>query len=322
MEIVTGPEISMPDVLSDIIATIELRSTLYFRAELTAPFSIMVPEDSNVIRFHVANAGPCYVALETGEHAMMQAGDLVLVSRGAAHVLADAPSERPTALADVLNAAHFDGLGPMEFGGGGSRTSLVCGHFGFGHEIMHPVVASLPPLVHLRGDSDHRYAWLEQLLVYMDRESRARSAAWEEVVKRISEIVFVFVLREFMSRQYQSTAALAALSDPQIGKALSAIHEKPEVEWTVEELAQRAAMSRSIFADRFREALGMTPARYLASWRMHKARALLERSEKSIREIAWEVGYASEPTFNRTFKEQFGAPPGRYRRAAAREESA
>ena len=77
----------MPDLLSDIISTIELRSTLYFRAELTAPFSIAVPEDSNVIRFHVANAGPCYVSLKTGEYAMMQAGDLVLVSRGAAHIL-------------------------------------------------------------------------------------------------------------------------------------------------------------------------------------------------------------------------------------------
>jgi AraC family transcriptional activator of mtrCDE len=322
MIVIENREVSMPDLLSDIISTIELRSTLYFRAELTAPFSIAVPEDSNVIRFHVANAGPCYVSLTTGEYAMMQAGDLVLVSRGAAHVLSDARSERPAALADVLYAAGFDGSGPMKFGGGGPRTSLVCGQFGFGHEVMHPVVGSLPPLVHLRGDAEHRYAWLEQLLVYMDRETAARSAAWEEVVKRISEIVFVYVLREFMSQQAPSTAALAALSDPQLGKALSAIHAQPEVEWTVDELAQRAAMSRSIFADRFREALGMTPARYLASWRMHKARALLERSEKSIREIAFEVGYASEPTFNRTFKEQFGAPPGRYRRATAREDVA
>lgn len=305
----------MPDVLGDIISTIELRSTLYFRAELTAPFSIAVPEDKNVIRFHVANDGPCFVRVATGEHAMMRAGDLVLVPRGAAHTLADVPADDPKPLGEVLSEARFDGAGPLQFGGGGARTSLVCGHFGFGHEVMHPVVGSLPPLVHLRGDADRRYAWIEQLLVYMDRETRARSPAWEEVVKRVAEIVFVFVLREFMSQHPQLSAPLAALSDPQLGKALNVMHEQPAVDWTVDDLARRAAMSRSAFAERFREAIGMTPSRYLASWRMHKARALLDRSTLTIREIAWEVGYASEPTFSRTFKDQFGAPPGRYRRA-------
>ena len=76
----------------------------------------------------------------------------------------------------------------------------------------------------------------------------------------------------------------------------------------------RAAMSKTVFAERFREALGMTPARYVASWRMHKARALLDHSTRSVREIAWDVGYESEAAFNRVFKEHFGAPPGRYRR--------
>jgi transcriptional regulator GlxA family with amidase domain len=74
-------------------------------------------------------------------------------------------------------------------------------------------------------------------------------------------------------------------------------------------------MSKTVFAERFRVALGLTPARYLASWRMHKARALLDRSNRSIREIAWDVGYESEAAFNRVFKEHFGSPPGRYRRA-------
>lgn len=106
-----------------------------------------------------------------------------------------------------------------------------------------------------------------------------------------------------------------ALADPHIGKALQAIHAEPANDWSVDTLAQRAAMSKSVLAQRFTEAVGVPPARYVVSWRMHKARALLDHSTRSIREIAWDVGYESETAFNRVFKEHFGAPPGRFRRS-------
>ena len=83
------------DLLGDILSTLELRSSLYFRAELTAPFSIAVPEDRNVIRFHVANEGPCRIELPSGESTDFVAGDLVLVPHGAAHVLSDSPAAKP-----------------------------------------------------------------------------------------------------------------------------------------------------------------------------------------------------------------------------------
>ena len=310
----------MPDVLSDIISTIELRSTLDFRAEPTAPFSIAVPEDSNVIRFHVANAGPCYVGLESGEHAMMQAGDLVLVSRGAAHVLADVPSERPEALADVLSAARFDGSGPMEFGR--RRAGDVAGVRAF--QLRTRSHASHRGLAACAGSFKGRFRSPLRVARAIAGLHGSRNEGPVGGVGRGRQEGFRDSDPCSSCEVHQSAgrpaAALAALADPQIGRALSAIHEHPAVEWTVEELAQRAAMSRSIFADRFRETLGMTPSRYLASWRMHKARALLSERKRAFEEIAWEVGYASEPSFNRTFKEQFGAPPGRYRRAATREE--
>ncbi len=303
------------DILGDILSTLELRSTLYFRAELTAPFSIAVPEDRDVIRFHVANEGPCWIDLPSGESARFSAGDLVHVPHGAAHVLADSPSAHPVPLPNVLDESGFDGTGPLIFGGGGTKTVIVCGYFAFTHEVMHPVIASLPALIHVKGRAERHYTWLEQLLAYMEGESKAHSEAWGEVTKCVSEILFIYVLREYMGKHPHSTGALMALVDPHIGKALQAIHTEPAADWSVDALATRAAMSKTVFAERFREALGVTPARYLAAWRMHKARALLNRSERSIREIAWQVGYESEAAFNRAFKEHFSVPPGRYRRA-------
>jgi transcriptional regulator GlxA family with amidase domain len=135
-----------------------------------------------------------------------------------------------------------------------------------------------------------------------------------EVTRRVSEILFLYVLREYMGGHPNSTAALMALTDTHIGKALVAIHSNPAAEWPVETLAATAAMSKSTFAERFRATLGVTPARYVVLWRMHKARTLLDRSGLSVRQIAWEVGYESEAAFNRVFKDYFGAPPGRFRR--------
>jgi AraC family transcriptional regulator, activator of mtrCDE len=224
-------------------------------------------------------------------------------------------------LPDVLDESGFDGTGPLVFGGGGSKTVIVCGYFAFAHELMHPIIASLPALIHVKGRVGHHYAWLEQLLAYLEGESNTRTEAWREVIKRVSEILFIYVLREYMGKHPHSTAALMALADPHIGKALHAIHAEPAADWSVDALAGRAAMSKTVFTERFRKTLGMTPARYLASWRMHKARALLDRSRRSIREIAWEVGYESEAAFNRVFKEHFGAPPGRYRRALASDQA-
>jgi AraC family transcriptional regulator, activator of mtrCDE len=305
------------DLLGDILSTLELHSTLYFRAELTAPFSIAVPADRAVIRFHVANEGPCRIELPSGEAAEFAAGDLILIPHGAAHVLSDSSRAVPFPLPNVMDVSRFDGTGPLVFGGGGRRTSLVCGHFAFKHPIMHPVIASLPALIRVEGSAKRHYAWLEQLLAYMEGESRSRSEAWEEVTKRLSEILFVYVLREYMVRHPHSTGALMALADTHMGKALQAIHAAPASDWTVESLAARAGMSKSAFAEHFRERLGVTPARYVVSWRMHKARMLLDRSERSIRQIAWDVGYESEAAFNRVLKAHFGSPPGRFRRTGS-----
>jgi AraC family transcriptional regulator, activator of mtrCDE len=305
------------DVLGDILSTLQLRSTLYFRAELSAPFSISVPEDRKVIRFHIANRGPCLVTLPSGEVARFERGDLVLVPHGAAHVLSDVSRQAPRPLDEVLQESGFDGSGPLVFGGGGAQTVIVCGYFAFAHDAVHPVIASLPSLIHLPATAERSYLWLEQLVSYMEGESRGQSEAWSEIVRRVAEILFIHVLRAYMGTHPNSTAALLALGDPQIGKALALIHAEPARDWSISALAAQAAMSKTVFAERFRQMLGTTPGKYMLEWRMHKARALLDRGSLSVKHVAWEVGYESETAFNRVFHGHFGVTPGRFRMRAA-----
>jgi transcriptional regulator GlxA family with amidase domain len=148
----------------------------------------------------------------------------------------------------------------------------------------------------------------------MEEESRQQSEGWQQVVRRLSEVLFVHVLREYMQRAPHTTGALAALADPALGSALRALHADPAKAWTVENLAERANMSRSVFAESFKASLGITPAKYLLLWRMQKARALLERTRSNVASVAKQVGYASEAAFSRAFKECVGVSPGQYQR--------
>jgi AraC family transcriptional regulator, alkane utilization regulator len=110
---------------------------------------------------------------------------------------------------------------------------------------------------------------------------------------------------------------LAGLNDLQVGRVLTLLHAEPSRPWTVEELAQRAAISRAALAKRFVELVGETSMQYLTGWRMHLARRLLSESPLGLAEIASRIGCDSEATFNRAFRRVVGAPPATWRQAKA-----
>jgi transcriptional regulator GlxA family with amidase domain len=112
-----------------------------------------------------------------------------------------------------------------------------------------------------------------------------------------------------------SSGAATAL-DERIGRALAAIHQRPGEPWSVESLAAVAGASRSIFSERFSQLVGMSPARYLARWRMHVASGWLENERATVADVATCLGYESEAAFSRAFKRFVGVPPSTLRRAA------
>ena len=135
---------------------------------------------------------------------------------------------------------------------------------------------------------------------------------------RLTELMFVEILREYMHRLPQNQGGwLAGLNDPHVGKALRALHTNPEHDWTVDELAREAAVSRSVLAQRFAELVGETPMRYLANWRMQLAKQMMRDGAPNIQDVATRVGYDSEAAFNRAFKRSTGSPPAAWRKGAA-----
>jgi len=301
------------DLLADIASGLELRSSLYLRAELSAPFAVAVPEDRLRIRLYVAGPGRSWVGMPSGEGAFIESGDVILTPYGSAHILASEPTQQGVPLADVLRSSSFKG-GILRHGGGGRQVALVCGQLEFDETMVHPLVELLPPLIHLGVRAGSSFAWIPPLLEALESESRMAEASHRAVTQRISEILFLHLLRVIAAREGVAPGLLALTRDLQLGRALRSIHADPGGDWSLDRLASVAGASRSAFSERFRERTGVTPMRYLADWRMRSARRLLADPALSVSEVGRRVGYASEAAFNRVFRAAVGQPPGRYRR--------
>jgi AraC-like DNA-binding protein len=136
----------------------------------------------------------------------------------------------------------------------------------------------------------------------------------DAVATRLAEVLFIQALRAHIASGvgWRNKGWLRAIFDPQMGTALSAIHDRVNTPWTVESLAEAAGMSRTAFAVRFKELLGQPPLEYVTEWRMQKAMQLLRRRDKKLIDVARSVGYESDAAFSKAFKRVVGANPGEY----------
>lgn len=308
----------MIDVLSDVLNTVALRGTLYFRADLSPPFAVQVPDLGNAARFHLVIQGRCYVTLPNTEPVMLEAGDLILIPNGSSHRLAHRPDAEGAALEEVLARAGYDGSGTLVLGDGdpNAATRLVCGHFTFADGADHPLLRAVPPALHVTAADRGARPILDDVLRLIVRRMFEDKSGAFATVSRLSEVLYIELLRAGIDRAPELKRMMSAVYDPQIGRALSAIHHRLDQDWTVDSLASEVGMSRSRFADRFRELVGTGPMSYLTEWRMQRALALLREPNASVQQVAAQTGYRSAAAFSRAFSAKFGRSPKADRRQA------
>lgn len=307
------------DVLDDILDTLDLKGVLYFRTDFSGEWAVTVPDLAQAARFHLVVQGRCRVELPSGGAVDLGPGDLVLIPKGRSHVLADGPGREAPPLETVLKATGFDGHGVLAVGAGNpnASTQMVCGHLSFRDRADHPILRALPDHVVITAAMRAREPWLDEMLRLVVRRIFSDTVGSSASVTRLSEIVFIELLRAGIGQGEQFTALMDAYRDVQIGRALELIHMAPERSWTVESLAAEIGMSRSRFADRFSELIGVGPMTYLADWRLQKALSLLDDTRSSIQQVAGRTGYKSAAAFSRAFSGKFGVPPTEYRRGLA-----
>ena len=187
---------------------------------------------------------------------------------------------------------------------------------------MHPMIAALPAFIHIEAEDTGNDLWMENVMRFANVEMENDLPGSDAVVHRLTEIVFIQVIRAYLARAGDEARCLAAIADSHIGRAIAAIHRRPGSAWTLESLAKEAALSRTSFVERFGALMGMTPPQYLRRWRMIRARRDLIDTSDSTSAVAHRYGYRSESAFNKTFKQEFGVGPGRLRRTHRKAESA
>jgi len=314
------------DPITDIFRTMHVTAFGQHRLEATAPWGLtqekqkeekvtpsgqkMSPTD--LAHFAMVSRGNCWLTVEgIPEPIPLTGGDCFLLARGTSIVLRDSPRTRPRLSFREIparakrNVAHY--------GGGGAPTTIVCGSLSFDRASLKPITQLLPNFILIKADQAHTLA-LHNTMQALASEMAGQAPGSEIVANRLAEVLFIQVLRAHIASrvEWRKKGWLRAIFDPQMGTALSAIHDSVNTPWTVESLAEAAGMSRSAFAARFKKLLGQTPLEYVTEWRMQKAMQLLEQRDKKLIDVARSVGYESDAAFSKAFKRVVGANPGEY----------
>jgi len=317
------------DALSDVLKTVRLTGATFFDVVAKAPWVAesppremilpkILPGAGHLIAYHVMIEGRCFANIVGEAPITLEAGEVIVFTRGDPHVLSSSPGMRADPAAPgALDAAAGSQLPiAINYGGDGPTSAkFVCGFLACDAQPFNPLLDNLPPVIKA-GDPERSDArWLGQFIRLAIIESADKRAGGESVLARLSELMFIEVVRRHLEALPPEQAGwLAGLRDPFVGKALSLMHAGPARNWTIEELAKDVGLSRSVLAERFADLVGMPPMQYLAKWRMQIASGLLSNGSANIATVAAEIGYGSEAAFSRAFKKMVGVTPSAWRR--------
>jgi AraC-like DNA-binding protein len=321
------------DPLSDVLRCVQLTGALYFVWEITPPHAtpipdgrvfapILVPGAQQIISYHVVTRGSCWASVRGASPVELQVGDILLIPHGDAYVLASSArrcAEAAPAVDATLEFFRQMAAGDLPFTvtegeGGDAATQLICGFLGCDARPFNPVLAALPPLVHMRPPADPATDRVHALIDYTLAEARRPTPGGHTVLVRVSELMFIELMRRYVAEAPPlETGWLMALRDPVVGRALMLLHRTPAAPWTLEALAGQVGVSRTRLAESFSRFVGEPPIQYLARWRLQLATQMLATGSAKVAAVARDVGYDSEAAFSRAFKRFAGIPPSLWR---------
>lgn len=296
------------DALSDVLRMVHLRACIYFVKDMPAPWGMDIPAAANG-PLHMVLEGACVLVVD-GDEIALSAGDAVLLPHGPRHQMLDAVGTSPEPGPEVMRRLLARDHQPPEI----SATRMLCGHFEWDSAFEHPMFRELPGVMVVRnvfsGDEAERFRSIVSLIT---AESERQKPGHSAVADRMGEVLFISMLRHWLVENKPAQGLLAAIDVPGLSRALHMIHTLPDEALDLNTLARTAGMSRTSFAVRFRERMGVPPAEYLARWRMLTARHFLLQTDLSTSDISGLVGYGSDAAFSRAFKREYGVPPAKLR---------
>jgi AraC-like DNA-binding protein len=302
------------DPLSDVLSLLKPRSYSAGGFGVDGDMAIQWPKHPG-IKCYAMLSGQCWLSVEgVPDPVLLTAGDCFLLPRGLPFCLATDLSLMPVDF-NTIRLARMSGS--SVFNNEGGERYIVGGHFVLTGSHADILLKSLPPIVHIRKEPDK--AAMRWSLERMKEELRDPQPGGSLIAQQLAYMMLVQALRLHLASNGARGGVgwLFALADKQMSAAITSMHEDPGHPWTLQKLAERVGMSRSIFALRFKETVGATPMEYLTRWRMLLAGDRLKNSDDSISVIASSLGYESESAFGKAFRRTIGCSPRQYSRGSS-----
>ncbi|WP_413711737.1 cupin domain-containing protein [Rhizobium sp. Rhizsp82] len=281
----SSKEVGPVDLLSDVLRFVQLTGGTVLAGDL--PPESEQARLKNAPAIHVIQDGAVDIVRPSRVPLRVEQGEIVLVPRaGLEHVIR--ASARPENIRPRLISATFD----------------------FDNaEAAAPLLRLLPDLIHITPAMDNSSVLIKDVAQFLVLETVKPEPGFALMISRVIDILVIRCIRTW-SRTVQNDGWVGSLADDRISRVVATLHRHPADPWTVALLAALAGMSRSSFADRFAQLVGVPPLRYLQNWRLSLATELLQNSQISVKEIAFLIGYESEAAFSRAYRSKFGYPPG------------
>lgn len=296
----------MVDPLSEVIALLRPR-TVFSKIISGAGRWTVRYSDYGQPSFCTVLDGRCRLTVDGQEPLTLEAGDFLLLPKTPGFTMSGFVPARPKRVDPKASAPPENEVrhGTPDVA---PDVRLLGGTFVFDSKDADLLMSLLPAQVHVRG--------VERLstLVHLVRdEATADRPGRDLVLGRLVEIMLVEALRT-TEGETAPAGLLRGLGEARLAVAIREMHADPARAWTVEELAKKAALSRSVFFYRFTSSVGVPPMEYLLGWRMTIAKDLLSHQDISLAEVAERIGYSSASTFSTAFSRHVGQPPGRFAR--------
>ena len=302
------------DALSTLLQqTQHLSDTSYYSVKLSGDWSYSVTS-SEVIYFYLVQEGSFYISV--GEISRkIYAGDIVMICNTHKHVCyaLNHHGNEAKPLDKTLFKYNQDSVDVYD--DSSQKVQLILVECQYDKELLQPLLSTLPSILPEHDDMhESKFKALDVAVGFITLESKYERLGKMVMINLWASIVMVECLRTYIERLPEATDSwLQAMKDPYLAKALMAMHEVPSYNWTIHKLAEVAGMSRSSFAQRFKDCVGMPPLTYLIEYRLRLAARYLRLQQNSIGRISELVGYASDSTFSQAFKRVYGLSPKAYR---------
>jgi AraC-like DNA-binding protein len=303
------------DVLTDVIDQVHLEGTVYFSADLHAPWGISIARQGRT-PFYLVREGRAQLQVgPRGRVHKLVAGDFVLLPNAAPHVVRSERDVPVVPFDDWLALHPMDAAGRTLHPGRGELTRVIGGFFTAGGHAANPLFSALPPVIVQKGSDPRVRRWLEPTLAFIEAEIDSGAQGGKAVLQRMADVLFIQAVRAHAAQADGATGWLRGMSDRRIAHALALLHQHYAEPWTLDRMARSVGMSRTSLAIRFGELVGEAPMAYLTRWRITRAANLLRSHGLDLERAAEQVGYGSGTVFAKAFKRVTGEAPGRYRRS-------